>query len=99
MGLLKKDDLRFGLLLGFLGPIISFFGYYLWKFRIYGMDEFVGYLRTNKQLVTAITIPCLVLNIALFTLYINTRRDETAKGIFAVTILYAVTALLFKFLG
>jgi hypothetical protein len=53
----------------------------------------------NKPLITAITIPCLLVNIIFFTYFINTRKDETAKGVFAVTIMYAVAALLFKFFG
>jgi hypothetical protein len=56
-------------------------------------------LRTNKPLITAITIPCLLLNIILFTVYINSRKDQTAKGIFAVTLIYAVASLLFKFIS
>jgi hypothetical protein len=80
-------------------PVVSFFGYYFWKFSVYSFSDFIFYLRTNKQLVTAITIPCLVLNIALFTYFINTRNDRTAKGIFAVTLLYAVSSLLFKYLA
>jgi hypothetical protein len=35
-------------------------------------------------------------NIALFTYYINTTRDKTAKGIFAVTLIYGIGVLLLK---
>jgi len=35
----------------------------------------------------------------IFTLYINTRRDQTAKGIFGITVIFAIASLLFKFLG
>jgi hypothetical protein len=42
-------------------------------------------------------VPCLVLNIALFTYYINTHRDQTAKGIFTITLLYAIASLAVKF--
>ena len=93
----KKDNLRLGLILGLVAPLISFFGYYFWKFRLYSFSDFLYALKTNKPLITAITIPCLLLNIILFTLYINSRKDQTAKGIFAVTLLYAVASLLFKF--
>jgi hypothetical protein len=96
---LKKDDLKLGLVIGLIMPVVSFFGYYFWKFRLYTFGEFLYALRTNKPLVTALTIPCLLLNIVIFTLYINGRRDQTAKGVFAVTLLYAIVALLFKFLA
>ena len=94
---LKQDNFKLGILLGLLMPVVSFVGYYFWKFRAFGFGDFLQALRTNKPLVTALTIPCLVLNIALFTLYINSRRDRTAKGVFAVTLVYAIVALLFKF--
>ncbi len=96
---LRKDDLRTGLLIGLILPFLSLFGYYFWKFSAYSFSDFFYYLRTNKQLLTAITIPCLVLNIALFTYCINTRKDETAKGVFVVTLVYALSSVLLKYFG
>ncbi len=95
----KRDNLRFGILLGFLAPLISLVVYYFIKFYpLYTVGDFFTLVSQNKNLVTAISVPCLVLNIALFTFYINTRRDKTAKGIFAITLVYAIAALLLKFL-
>jgi len=34
----------------------------------------------------------------MFTFYINTHRDKTAKGIFAITVVFLIAALLIKFL-
>ncbi|HEX5023716.1 MAG TPA: hypothetical protein VFV68_00525 [Agriterribacter sp.] len=96
----KKNNLPFGLILGFIAPLLSLVIYYFVKFYpIYSMGEMFEALHENKRLVTAISIPCLFLNIVIFTLYINARKDNTAKGIFAVTLVYAVAALLFKFIG
>lgn len=97
MVIFNKDNLRFGLLLGLLLPVISFLGYYLWKFRVYTFTDYLFYLRTNKALVTAITIPCLVLNMVILTYYINTQRDQTAKGIFTITLVYALASLAVKY--
>ena len=99
MVIFNKDDLKFGLLLGLLGPVVGLVGFYFWKFRLYSFEEFLRALQQNKPLVTAITIPCLLVNIILFTFYINTRRDQTAKGIFAITLIYALSSLLFKMWG
>ena len=99
MGLLKRDDLKLGLIIGLIGPLFGLFGYYLWKFSMYTFGEFITALRMNKPLVTAITIPCLLVNIIFFTYYINTRKDQTAKGVFAITLIYAIVALLFKIWG
>ena len=96
--MLKRDDIRLGLVLGFITPIISLGIYYLVKFYpLFTLNDFFYFISTNRSQITAISVPCLVLNIALFTLYINSHRDKTAKGIFAVTLVYAITALLLKF--
>ena len=94
----KKDNLRFGMLLGFIAPLLSFVAYYFWKFYPYTLSDCFGFIAANKSQITAISVPCLVLNIALFTIYINTSRDKTAKGIFAITLIYAISALLLKFI-
>jgi hypothetical protein len=35
-------------------------------------------------------------NAVLFTVYINSRRDRTAKGIFLATLIYGIGVLLVK---
>ena len=96
----KRDNLVFGLILGFIAPLLSLIIYYYVKFYpLYSMGEMFDAFHQNKRLVTAISIPCLFLNIVIFTLYINSRKDRTAKGVFAVTLVYAIGALLFKFVG
>src|SRR5580693_6292726 len=97
--MLKKNNLKFGMLLGFIAPLLSLVIYYFVKFfPTFSVKDFLNFIIYNKNQVTAISVPCLVLNIALFTYYINTHRDQTAKGIFAATLIYAIIALLFKFI-
>ena len=86
------------MLLGFIAPLLSLIIYYFVKFRAYSFMDFLEFVGSNKNQITAISVPCLVLNIALFTFYINTHRDKTAKGIFAITVVYLIAALLTKFL-
>lgn len=95
----SKDNYLLGLFIGAILPVLSFFGYYYWKFSLFSFNEFIELLSQNKSLVTALSIPCLLLNIVFFTLFINGRKDKTAKGIFITSIIYAVSALLFKFLS
>jgi hypothetical protein len=94
----NKDNYILGLTIGAVLPLLSFFGYYYWKFSLFTFSEFIELLSQNKSLVTALNIPCLLLNIVLFTIFINGRKDKTAKGIFIASIIYALSALLFKFL-
>lgn len=94
----KKDNLPFGILLGLLTPVIGFFLYYLLVFlpRHIGLGEFMDVLLSNRQMLPKVISICLVLNGVVFYLYTQKRRDITAKGIFLVTMLYAITILLLK---
>ena len=93
----KKDHLRFGIVLGVLGPLIAMVVYYLWVFsRTISFREYFYVLRNNLQLLTAISSISLLANAVLFTVYINTHRDKTAKGIFVATLIYGVFVLLYK---
>ena len=96
---LKKDNYVLGIMIGLFMPILRFWGYYYWKFRLFAFNDFITMLASNKQLITALTIPCLLMNIVIFTLYINGQKDKTAKGIFFVTLVYAISSLMFKFFG
>lgn len=95
----KRDNLQLGLILGFLAPLLSLSIYYLIKFYpLFTLGDFFNFITTTKTQITAISVPCLVLNIALFTYYINSGRDKTAKGIFAVTLVYAILSLVLKYI-
>lgn len=97
-GILRKDDLRLGIVLGFLAPILGIFIYYYIQFRVFTLQEFFYVLFTQKSLLTAILSISLVANAVLFTVYINTHKDKTAKGIFIATCIYAIVALLMKWI-
>ena len=49
----------------------------------------------HKLLSVALTL-ALFVNAVLFTIYLNTRKDKTAKGIFLVTLVYGVVVLFLK---
>ena len=93
----KKDNLKFGILIGILGPLIAMLIYYLWVFsRTISLGEYFYVLGNNKQLLTAISSLSLLANAILFTVYINTHRDQTAKGIFVATLIYGIGVLVYK---
>jgi hypothetical protein len=66
------------------------------KFSSFTLEEFMNVFFRERSLITFFGVWCLVGNIALFTFYINTRRDQTAKGIFAVTLIYGIGVLVLK---
>ncbi|ULQ50605.1 hypothetical protein [Flavihumibacter fluvii] len=96
--MLKKDNLRLGILYGLLGPVFGMIIYYFVAFytRNVGFMEFLNYLKQYKTLLTGVSSISLIANAILFTIFINTRKDQTAKGIFIATLLYGITVLLIK---
>ena len=94
--ILKRDNLKLGLLLGLLGPALGLVIVYFMKFSSYGFGEFLDYFFKDTKLITSIGALCLLANAVLFTIYINTHRDNTAKGIFATTLVYGIAILILK---
>ncbi len=95
---LKKDNLQLGLLLGLFLPVIVFLLIYWIRFNDSSLSEFLKTFAAQKGLITFFGVWCLVSNIALFTYYVNTNKDRTAKGIFAITLLYGIGILVAKVL-
>lgn len=97
---MRRDNFRFGLLLGFLVPILGSFLYYFIQFRqLTDLSGFFRYLGQEKRLLTAMISILLVANIALFTYFINNRKDRTAKGIFTATLIYGLASVLWKLIA
>lgn len=96
--MLKRDSLRLGIALGFLAPIAGIFIYYLVQFRTFTLGEFFQVLLSQKALLSGIVSIALIANAVVFTYYINTRKDRTARGIFISTVIYAIVSIIYKFL-
>jgi hypothetical protein len=94
--ILKRDNLKLGLILGLLGPILGLIIVYFVKFSSYSFSDFLDYFFNTKGLITSVGALCLLANAVLFTLYINTHRDSTAKGIFVTTVIYGIAILIIK---
>jgi hypothetical protein len=95
----KKDNFPFGLVLGFLAPVLGMAAYYFLKFRLFTVGEFLKVLMMQRSLISGLVSFALLANAIVFTIYINKHKDKTAKGIFIATCIYAVIALGFKWFG
>lgn len=93
---LTKDNLRLGLVMGLLGPILGLVVVYFIKFPSYRFQEFLENFMHDNRMITSIGSLSLLANAILFTLYVNTNRDNTAKGIFIVTLFYGIGILVLK---
>lgn len=96
---LKKNSLKLGLVIGLIAPLLGLVILYFLKFPSYAFGDFLHYFLKENRLITSLGSLCLLANVVFFTIYINTNRDETAKGIFAVTLIYGIGILLLKVLN
>lgn len=94
--ILTKDSLRLGLVLGLIGPILGLVVVYFIKFPSFTFQEFLENFMNDNRMITSIGSLSLLANAILFTVYVNTHRDDTAKGIFIVTLIYGIGILLLK---
>jgi hypothetical protein len=97
--ILKKDNLRLGLILGLIGPVIGLLVIYFVKYGSVDFGDFMDNFFHDKKLITSIGSLSLLANVVLFTFYVNTQRDITAKGIFIITLIYGIAILVLKLLN
>jgi hypothetical protein len=95
----KKDNLRLGLTLGLIGPLLGLVIIYFVRFPSYSFMDFLTYFMNDNRMITSVGSLSLLANVILFTIYINTHRDDTAKGIFIITMLYGIGILILKILN
>lgn len=97
--MLNQDKLSLGILLGLLTPLAAFLLY--WLLAVYmskdvNLADFLVYLKNARQQVPKVISICLLANGIVFYLYTRKRLDLTARGIFLITLLYAIVILLLK---
>jgi hypothetical protein len=97
----KRDNLKLGLVLGLIGPLAGLIVIKFIKpeFRDLSFGEFFDLFINTNRLLTSIGSLSLLANVILFTIYINTHKDNTAKGIFFITLVYGIGILVLKILN
>ncbi len=96
--MLKKDNTWLGAILGLIAPIGGMCLFKIFKFGVFTFKETFEFMRVEPghgTLTAALSIS-LLLNALIFTIYINTNRDHTAKGIFITTMIYGLIILTLK---
>lgn len=94
----KKDSYSLGAVLGFVGPIIGLMIFKLTKFASFTFADSLQYLyqeQGHRTLTVALSL-ALLMNAVFFTIFINGKKDRTAKGIFILTCIYGIAILLLK---
>ncbi len=87
-----------GLVMGLVAPVLGILAFKFTKFSMFSLKETLQFmfLEPGYRTLTAALSMSLLLNAAIFTLYINSRKDQTAKGIFITTLVYGLGVLVIK---
>jgi len=93
---LTKDNLRLGLFLGLIGPIIGLVIVYLISFSAFSFKEFLDYFMHDNKVITNVGTYSLLANAVLFAIYVHFDKAQTFKGIFIITLFYGIGILLLK---
>lgn len=96
--ILKKDSILLGLILGAFAPLMGLVIFKMYKFSVFSFKETFQYMTVEpgfRTLTVALSLS-LLLNALLFTIYINSAKDNTAKGIFITTLIYGLIVLSIK---
>ncbi len=91
-----KDSYLQGILVGLVVPFAGFFGFYKWKFSVFSIQEFSTMIIHQKSVLSAMISVSLLLNGAVLTFFFQKEKDNTAKGIFIITCIYALVAIACK---
>jgi len=87
-----------GLLLGLLLPVISFFIFYLVRFREIPLPEFVNMVYLRNVLSPLLSLNILP-NLLLFFVFIRKDYLLSAKGVLLATFLFAIGVFILKVLS
>lgn len=93
---LTRDSLVLGIIIGLIAPLLGLVILYNINFPSITFGEFIEYFISQNRLITSLGSLSLLANVIFFTIYINTRRDKTAMGIFSITLVYGIGILLLK---
>lgn len=92
----KINNLKLGLVLGILAPVLTMLIIYLVQFSDYGVKELVDMLVT-KNVFTKIVSLCVIPNLALFFIFLNKNYFYSARGVLLATVLFAAFVFITKF--
>jgi hypothetical protein len=90
-------QMALGILIGLICPLLILFGIYLYNYSNY---EVVDYLVTSFEtglLAKKLSLGA-ILNLAVFMLFINIRKELIARGVFIATIIVGAFIVYIKYL-
>ena len=92
----KINNVKLGLILGLMAPVLSMLIVYLIKFTQFNFQELIDILVSSRVFTKIISL-CVIPNLALFFIFLNKNYYYTARGILVATIIFALFVFITKF--
>ncbi|GBL35756.1 hypothetical protein EMGBS15_13510 [Filimonas sp.] len=94
-----RNNAVFGFILGVIVPLFGILFLYVIKYmpQNVSLSDFLYLLKTNKPNISKVISLGLIATIPLITYYRNRKLYLTLKGVFTAIVLYALTAVAYKF--
>ncbi len=91
------NKILYGLLVGFLSPVLFFILYYIFRFGKFSFHDYVSFLLESKKIVNVMSLSVLP-NLASFMLFINSHRYSSGRGVLTATVILGVLIFILKFI-
>ena len=93
----RYNNIRVGLVMGLLAPMLGFVIVYLVAFRGMSFNEYLELLTYRNKLSSVISLS-VIPNLLLFFIFIWLNYLYSARGVLASTLLFALIVIVTKFL-
>ena len=93
----RYNNIRVGLVLGLLAPLLGFVIVYLVAFRGMSFMEYLELLSYRKKLSSVVSLS-VIPNLLLFFIFIWLNYLYSARGVLASTLFFALIVIITKFL-
>ena len=88
---------RYGLIVGFITPMVFFLLYYIFRFGQISFADYLHFLSESKKLVNVFSLS-VIPNLAPFMLFINSSRYSSGRGVLAATFILGILIFILKFI-
>ena len=90
------NSLIIGFVIGLISPLITFYLFCRIAFPDLNVwDQFMSYYR--RHVITHVISLAVIINLALFFIFLQTNRDQSARGVLGATFVFAFIILILKF--
>lgn len=91
------NKIVYGLVIGFILPILFFLLYYIFRFGHLSFSNYMQFLIESKKLVSVLSLTVLP-NLAPFMLFVNSNRYSSGRGVLTATVILGIFVFILKFI-